>query len=326
MSNFDRRASIKGHRKQHFVPVSYLKAWCDPEALKGQNPYVWIFDKEGANGRRKAPENIFHETDMYTIKMPDGSRDIVIEHGLQQLESEFANIRNRKLNKGRPLDQSEHLLLCAFIAAAHARTRAMREHQRAQWGGLRQMMERMIIWAETATEQQKADAISAMPLSHSEPGMDYEEVKSLCESPLQNLLVPIVQTLAPLLFRLDLTIFETDDRIGFITSDNPCLWFDSEAHKRPPLYRAPGLAYESIEITLPVSPRHCICLNRRGLHGYIKANALVVDELNKRTRFSAEEHFIVRSNETKPIWFKPTPEPDDSWDNSARKAASDSQL
>ena len=48
------------HGKQHFVPQSYLRAWCDPETPDGQEPYVWRFAKDGTDARRKAPENIFH--------------------------------------------------------------------------------------------------------------------------------------------------------------------------------------------------------------------------------------------------------------------------
>ena len=304
----------KGHRKQHFVPVCYLKAWCDPKAPKAQTPYVWIFDKDGTNARRKAPENIFHETDMYTVEMPDGDRNLVLERGLQQLESEFSRIRKHKLMLRRCIDKAEHVLLCAFIAATQTRTPAMRQHQKEQWERPLRMMEQMMKWVETATPEQKERAATLVPPSSSDRGMKYDQVKALCENPIQNMLNPIIQTVTPLLCRLNIAVFETDDDIGFITSDNPCVWFDAEAYKRPPLYRSPGLIYESIEVTLPVSPRQCICLNRRGISGYIKATTLTVDEFNKRTRFSADRQFVVRSNQSKKIWFEPGVEPDDSWD------------
>jgi hypothetical protein len=69
------------HKKQHFVPQCYLKAWCDPTTPVDQDPYVWRFRKDGSDPRRKAPENIFHETDLYTIHRPGGGRDLVLEHG-----------------------------------------------------------------------------------------------------------------------------------------------------------------------------------------------------------------------------------------------------
>jgi hypothetical protein len=68
-----RKFTVK-HGKQHYVTKSYLEAWCDPEMPQGHEPYVWVFSKDGSNPRRKAPENIFHERDFYTIKEADGSR------------------------------------------------------------------------------------------------------------------------------------------------------------------------------------------------------------------------------------------------------------
>ena len=76
-----RGAAMAKHKKQHFVPQCYLKAWCDPTTPVDQDPYVWRFRKDGSDPRRKAPENIFHETDLYTIHRPGGGRDLVLEHG-----------------------------------------------------------------------------------------------------------------------------------------------------------------------------------------------------------------------------------------------------
>ncbi len=102
-------AKSRKYKKQHYLPACYLKAWRDPVVPENQTPFVWIFDKSGRSGRRKAPENIFRETDMYTIHMPDGSRDLRLEHGLNQLESMFSSIRIAKLDRGRVLTLAEHV-------------------------------------------------------------------------------------------------------------------------------------------------------------------------------------------------------------------------
>ena len=64
------------YKKQHFVPQCYTKAWHDPAAPAGpkMSPYVWVFDRDGANPKRKAPANLFTENDIYTIKSEDGER------------------------------------------------------------------------------------------------------------------------------------------------------------------------------------------------------------------------------------------------------------
>jgi hypothetical protein len=190
------------------------------------------------------------------------------------------------------------------------------------------MMEEMIEWAKTATPEQKKRAASIGPPRSSDDrrgSLSYGDVKALYKNPLQKMLGPMIRTLTPLLRKLDVLMLETDDEIGFITSDHPCVWFDAEAYKRPPLYRGPALMYESVEISLPLSPRHCVLLNRRGLTGYITATPLMLDEMNRRTRFHADEHFVVRVNRVKPVWFDPGVEPDDSWDKVQHKTTRDQE-
>lgn len=307
-----KRVKTKSHKKLHFVPQCYLKAWCDPLTPAGQTPYVWLFNKDGSGPRRKAPENIFHEKDLYTIHRADGERDLTLEHGLAGLESAFVRIRDTTLATNGSLSRGEHVVLCAFIAAAHARTPAQRDHLGGQWAKVLDKMEEMRAWARTATpEQRRASAsIDRRPGS----SLSYEDVKRLAEQPMQTMLVPMVQTETPLLTRLDFLVLTSPEaEAGFITSDYPCVWFDPDAHTRPPFFQAPALIYRSIEITLPVSPRQTILLNRRGRSGYLDAPEAMVDECNRRTRFHCSEYFVSKSLDTKPIWFDPGVKPEDSW-------------
>ena len=77
---------------QHFVTQGYLRAWCDLATPTGHEPYVWRFEKDGSNPRHKPPKKIY-ESDLYTIPLPDGGRDLRLEHGLSQLEGKFVKIR-----------------------------------------------------------------------------------------------------------------------------------------------------------------------------------------------------------------------------------------
>lgn len=307
---------MTSHKKQHFIPTSYLGAWTDPECPADKDPFVWVFDADGTASRAKAPKNIFHETYMYTITGKNGERDLRLEHGLSGLESEFARLRRDKLAKHETLTDIEHLLVCLFIAAAHARTPGQREHWREQWQRPLKIMDDLAERMKTATEEQKR-AMARMPTlsSKKDRGMSHEQVRQLVEEPLQALLFPQIRTMGPQLAKLDFMVLETDDDVGFITSDRPCVWCDPEGYKRPPLYRAPALMYPTIEITFPISPRQCIVLNRMGLAGYRKSlNALLVQHFNRRTRFWADDQFVVCKNKTDPVWFDPGEEPEDSWE------------
>src|SRR5262249_44497467 len=145
------------------------------------------------------------------------------------------------------------------------------------WADVLGMMEHMKEWARTATPAQRRAAAS-IP-SGSGASFGYEDVKRFAEEPMQTMLVPMIQEATPLLMRLDFMVLVSPGA-AFITSDNPCVWADPEAHKRPPMYQAPALIYPSIEITVPVSPRQLILLHRQGRSGYFKPSERAVDEYN----------------------------------------------
>ena len=303
------------HKKQHFIPACYTKAWRDPQAPATHTPYVWLYNKDGSNPRKKAPENIFHETDLYTIN-EGGERNLRLEKGLCQLENEFTKVRNSKLNFHRELSEMDQIVLCAFTAAAHTRTPTFRDHQKEQWKRPLEMMEELMAKVAVMTPEQKKHFAKSQPpsLGEKNSGLDYEAVKAMHDNPLQTTLFTFIQTETPLLCQLDMAFLVTDDPVGFITSDHPCVWFDPEAYKRPPMYRGPALMYETIEITLPISPSCMMLLNRQGFAGYQKVGKHTVTEMNRRTRGYASDYFVVNQAHVEPRWLEVGEGPDDSWE------------
>ena len=94
--------------------------------------------------------------------------------------------------------------------------------------------------------------------------MGYEQVKAIVDNPLQMTIPTMIKVETPALYKLtDLAIFETSESPGFITSDHPCVWYDPEWYKRSLMLQTPALMYDTIEITLPISPRQIIVLNRK---------------------------------------------------------------
>ncbi len=108
---------------------------------------------------------------------------------------------------------------------------------------------------------------------------------------------------ATLFLELDMAILAPADDSVFITSDNPCTWFDSEACKRPRRFRQPALVYTSTEIRLPLSPRCMLILNQRGINGYAKIGKELVDDMNRITRSYCYEVFVHQEKEVNPNWL-----------------------
>jgi len=302
-------------KKQHYVPQGYLNPWCDPVTPDDQTPYVWVYPKEGGEPKNKAPKNIFFETDLYTIMTEDGERNLVLENGLSQLESNFCALRDRKVQQNTLLSEDEKFLFCSFVAAANSRTISFRDHQVNQWSKIVKKMEKFKKARDSATPTERRAMDSVLYRPPTKDSISLSQAKEMASAPLQSMMPATIRALAPLLYQIDLAFLRTEDPLGFITSDSPCNWFDPDAYKRPPIYRQPALGSKSIEIILPISPSCCAFFNRQGKNGYFEAKDDWVDDFNRRMRFSAHNSFVVKRSEFKEIWFDPGEEPKDSWDN-----------
>jgi hypothetical protein len=284
---------------QHWVPSSYLEAWCDSDCPSDYTPYVWRFPKDGGEGRRKAPHKIFAETDFYTIPLPDGRRDLSVERGLGAIEKRFSRIREARIEKREPLNLEEKVWFCAFVAAMHWRTRAQRDAFREQWGhalrmaeDLQQRLDRM-----TPQELQKYPPPRAT-IENRDPNLSINDVRKLVDKPIQHTLPKMIEEDARVLAQMNLSIFTTEDDIGFITSDHPCIWFDPNGGRRPPMLVSP-----TIEVTMPVSPKSIALLCWEHLPNYRHCTALELDEVNRNQQGACDEYLVARRNASKPMWF-----------------------
>jgi hypothetical protein len=240
---------------------------------------------------------------MYTMTLEDGTRDLSIEHGLSGLEDTFAKIRKNVISQRRGISESEHLVVRAFMAAAQARSRLHRDHWQEQWKGVLEDMEALRqAMAKASPAQRKSMATLSSSGSASER-LTEADVRRLADKPLQHTLVPVIQQQLVRLAPMTLTILCTANDPGFITSDAPCVWFDPDAYKRPFPFNATGLIYDTIEITLPVSPSQLAVLSRINLPPYVDIPDHLVDEFNRRTRAHCQDEFVVRRNVTRPVWF-----------------------
>lgn len=117
------------HSKQHTIPKCYLKAWCDPKTPAGHSPYVWHISKDGPAIKNRSPEKSFTATDRYTITLPNGQRELVLEETLSRLEGDFVGVLSR-VRRYEKLTDHDRARLCTFAAAMCARTYAAGEHWR----------------------------------------------------------------------------------------------------------------------------------------------------------------------------------------------------
>ncbi len=287
------------HSKQHWIPSSYLEAWCDPDVPPRYEPYVWRVPKDGGEARAKAPTKIFAEADFYTLRLPDGQRHLSLEHGLATLESEFCEIRDTRIANREQLNTEERILFCAFVAAMHFRTRAQRKAFQKQWGHAHRVVEDVQQKLDAMTTEQRREFRPPRSLTGKRgPSLSIDDVKNLAGEPIQLMLRPMIDAALPALAKRNLCIFTTEDDVGFITSDHPCVWYDPNRIRRPTTLCSP-----TIEVTMPVSPSSLALLCWADVSAYEKGTPAELDNANRLQKFACEEYFVVRRNVIKSVWF-----------------------
>ncbi len=319
-----RRNEAIENKDQHWIARGYTRAWRDPNTPQGA--YVWVMPADGPTAERpakySAPKSIFTEADMYTIVGADGARDLTIEHGLGKLEGDFCDVRKKFIEPMKPLGGRERAIVCGFAAATQFRTPTYRDHMRGQWQPILDKMRRLEARHKADADQGVSRKWRPPPLSSvgsDRPGMSMADVEAIVNTPLQATMPPLVRMTTPELLKMTFTILHTKRTPGFITSDQPCVWFDPEAVKRPRLFQRVGLMWPSLQITLPISPTKMLILTRQDWPEYFDidegdAPGVLVDELNRLTCRHAEALIVVNRNEYRAHWAEWGELPQDAWE------------
>jgi hypothetical protein len=286
------------HKKQHTIPRSYLAAWVEPVTPPGQTSAIYLISKEDKSVRRKSPEKSFTQTDRYTVRLKDGSRDLTVEHALGSIENDFQAVL-RAIRQGQRLNPLQKAKVCTFTAAMMSRSK-----QQGDWI-LKQRLEHL-------------EQIKDMEKTHGVDPIASLEMEEALQNHHAQLVVNGIEVIAPVLYQMTLTIFTTTNRTGFITSDAPAVMYNPKAHTFPPMYRSAGLLQKDVEVTLPLSPQHMVLFSHRpSSQLYIPIGVNDVDEANRTTYFFCESEFVSRTGEVRDAWVTEREKPADAWNEEA---------
>jgi hypothetical protein len=302
--------------KQHIVSKCYLKAWCDPSTPKGHEPYVWLISRDGTKKVRRAPHKSLTKTDAYTITFNDGKSDLRVETTLSQLEARFVRVQ-QKIVEHKILDAYDRAYLAAFMATMHSRTDPAAEGMREAMSQLDSLVKDM----EEVIKRGDADKLPRSIMPGQGAPINSADTEYLVRNSRPLIVESALAAAAPIMWKMPTAFLEAPQGAFFVTSDNPCVWFDPEAYKRPPFFRNPGLAMKDIEITMPISPRVlAIVTHNPKAQGYMRLTEAHVNEFNRRTVAFSDEQFVSLTPDTLPIWFNPGTPPPDAWENRSKEA------
>ena len=270
-------------KNQHIVPQCYLKQFVDPNTPPGQEPYVWIFDRGSKKGKKRAPKNILTEADFYTLKLRTGKKDYTIEETLSQIESKYSTVFEGKIKHKLPLDDRDHIFLCAFVAAMLQRTVKQKESMEA-------FLDQLITMAEEAERIHGATPKTSV------------ELKQMKENAHKLGIVQMIPIITRILFQMNLAFLCSNGHNSFITSDAPCYLFNS--HLQWQRFNGPGLGQKHVEVRMPLSPKISACFSwAYNFRGYLKIDSYWIHESNRMVFGHGHEYFIANSRKIERRWF-----------------------
>jgi len=274
-------------KNQHIIPQCYLKQFLDPNTPKGHEPYVWIFKREEKIGEKKAPKNILAEKDFYTLKTKLGEKDYIIEKTLSQLEGEYAKIFDKKIKNKIPLNDYEHIIFCAFVAAMLQRTLKQKEN-------IEGILDQLISKTE---EIEKAHGLNPKKSL---------ELKKEKENAHKITVAQMIPYITEILLKMNLAFLCNDKKVSFITSDAPAYLFNSRLQWQN--FYGPGLVQKHVEITIPLSPEVVAIFSWiNNLRGYLQIDKDRVHELNRMIFGHSHKCFIANSSKITRKWFRRYP-------------------
>lgn len=279
------------HTDQHVIPNFYLKAWKDPQ-FDYKVPHIWVNDNNTHQCEHKPTKTNFTLEDFYTVYSESGERQLHIEHTLDKVEAEFSKLRKEKLLLNLPLDFNDKLAICKFLATMHNRTVSKIDHIKTMFEPLFDKLKKIAINTNaTTTEELKVTICSKSGDIISSITMD--EIDEITKNPLDHIMSTFIEHEIKTIIKLDMAIFYSNNNSAFITSDNPCVWY-------APDEESPELNNKLLNIILPISPTHCILLNKKGLNGYIDTdtNLPTIDSINEII-YDASEKVYIANNEAK---------------------------
>jgi hypothetical protein len=304
------------YKRQHIVPNCYLSAWLEPNPPTGQERALWRIAKDGSEKHRRSPKKTFIASNRYTVLLKNGERDLRVEHRLSEIETAYSGVL-RRLHRREKITVLDKAKLAIFTAAMLGRTRRRADHWKSTWENLRGQV------VAYEGDDKDSQASGTLPSDEPLPPGAVRVSKQMLDDMLVNshpeFLVNTVETSAPILFAMDMSLYSTDDELGFLTSDEPCIMQNWTAHRYHPMMRSVGLLQRHVQIFLPLSPRLLLVFSHTPTYPRITPlTREQTNDINRMIVHYALEEFVSWKGEVRDEWFASAdPLPEDAYQEQA---------
>lgn len=253
-------------KNQHYVPKFYLRNFSN----NGRNIGMLILDK-GLYKSNASIKSVAYSDFLY-------GEDGVVENLLSKIESQWAYMVRKIINKEfNNFSKEDDSLLYSFIAISKSRTQRVADINKYYMNYFKDVFENNNI--KNFTDN---------PL---------ETVKELLKAP-NVLQMQIALENMYLLYDLDVVVLENKTRYGFITSDNPVVYYN-QFYARRNYNKNYGVVAKGLQIFIPLSEKYMICLYDKDVYNvdyndkYIPITSKSeIDNLNKLSTMNSNNQIF----------------------------------
>lgn len=271
-------------RRHHYIPKFYLNNFIDPE----NSPYIWVYDKEGADIIKATAKDIAVEKHYFSFTTPEGKKDSeTLENALADIEGSASTAIN-KIIQEKILTQEERTYFVTFLALMLTRVPNFRRNIENATGKMLKKMS--IMWAsykkgfEGMMQRYEEDTGEKI-------GMSTEELRQWMIDGKYDITVDSqfslgialsnAEKMVNLFYKMKWAYIKSTDEYKFLTGDNPFYYIDPTYN--PKSFYGFGLVNKNIEVTFPLSQNLCAFGSWRGKEGYAQGNNQLVKNINRRT-------------------------------------------
>lgn len=262
--------------KQHIIPNSYLKAWIDLTSVGTKEPYIWLMSRSAKDERKKkSPKKAFVASNIYTINSDASTPDLTVESEFSQAEGDFVAIREKFIQSRSPLDKRAIDGLIRFAAAMWLRSNLMQR--------------RFLDFLRTTGDLTSVDDDALGNIAG---------INQFNQNGRPVMIRETLPEVINIFNEMSLSLATTDDELGFVTSDRPCMAFVTDEGAES------ALDHPNVQLTMPVNPKTLLFMNRKGVSGYLRVDQRFVDEINRRLRFYCDDYYVSAKGEVREYWLK----------------------
>ncbi len=275
-------------RRQHYVPLFYLKNFTDKSVTPPQSPYIWVFERGNSKPKRRSPKNIGFQTGFYDIEIEEGNVSTLVEEALAKLESNASSILP-KILKQEEITPEERPNFAGFVVLMDTRVPSFRNsiirfHQQigdrilklaaSQPGYLDRILKE--IEENTGKKMESTGAELRDFISSEEYRIDVDPIVSI------KAMFDILENIIPILCDMNWRFLIPPRGLKFVTSDNPVVLKDP--NNRSKIFGDGYKSSPTVQLTFPLSPEMCMLATWESKKDYYsEINEDFVREINLRT-------------------------------------------